>query len=598
MFLSPLSLYYPPTSWWYKDDDIPPFEYPTLHKDAPSIRMLKLLPPDSSQSHRIKGWSGVRCELRVAFLGDDIPPYEAVSYYWGLGPQRERTRVILVDDKRFNVSPIVEDMLLRLRDPKKARSLWIDLICIDQNNIPERNSQVGRIRDIFSQAQGVVASLGPHYTDSKRGLHSFTNTVWDESNPAYAWCPPLPSMPYVPPPPPPAKDRGKGVIDLILSATRGPGWFRSRPRLSSKDEDLILRFLEHHWFERIWVVQEVAMARTLTVISSTESFNAEVLVKLPAVLESQDGQLARRLSELKHFLDLLPSESRNGEKADLLTLLYRFRAWDASDPRDKVYALLGICTDNLNAPELQPDYQLPVAQVFERVARYTISTYNSLSILTHCAFPKEPAGEPTSAAVTADRRDLMANSVEQHVGYGFRLPSWCPDWSVRCNYPVQPEPSDCSLRQQPQEVPSRLYGLRSCPETSGILEVYGYNIVTITSFDNHGGVEMVASDTLACSKLPYNAISNHLTKLTASWPTARRLRIHDRLCILTGSTGLAILRPYMQRYRLVVLEHSQFPRLDLDGWRPPIELYSQQKPMFRKILLELVKVDRFRFILE
>ena len=53
-------------------------------------------------------------------------------------------------------------MLLQLRHEKKDRLLWIDLICIDQGNIDEKAIQVERMKDIFGEAQTIIASLGPH----------------------------------------------------------------------------------------------------------------------------------------------------------------------------------------------------------------------------------------------------------------------------------------------------------------------------------------------------------------------------------------------------------------------------------------------------
>jgi hypothetical protein len=95
-----------------------PYRYPTLHRDAPSIRLINLF--------RGSGQSPLRCNFRVAYL-DHGEQYAAVSYTWG---KKVRNRPIVIGDQTFLVSATVEDILMRLRDPQRDRLLWLDLICI------------------------------------------------------------------------------------------------------------------------------------------------------------------------------------------------------------------------------------------------------------------------------------------------------------------------------------------------------------------------------------------------------------------------------------------------------------------------------------
>ena len=133
------------------------FHYPPLHKDAPSIRLLRLLASGSPPN--------LKCELTLSYVGGG-DSYEAVSYFWGRGGSQGklRNRVISLDNRYFQVTPVVEDILLRLHDPAKDRLLWIDLVCIDQDNIEEKNRQVSRMKDIFKHAWRVIACLGPLQT--------------------------------------------------------------------------------------------------------------------------------------------------------------------------------------------------------------------------------------------------------------------------------------------------------------------------------------------------------------------------------------------------------------------------------------------------
>ena len=60
------------------------------------------------------------------------------------------------------VSRVVEDILLRLRDENEDRLLWLDQMCINQDDPVEKSRQVERMKDIFGDARRVIVSLGPH----------------------------------------------------------------------------------------------------------------------------------------------------------------------------------------------------------------------------------------------------------------------------------------------------------------------------------------------------------------------------------------------------------------------------------------------------
>ena len=60
--------------------------------------------------------------------------------------------------------------LHHLRQPDQSRYLWIDAICINQEDLDERSQQVGLMRQIYSQASHVVVWLGPEADDSPVGM--------------------------------------------------------------------------------------------------------------------------------------------------------------------------------------------------------------------------------------------------------------------------------------------------------------------------------------------------------------------------------------------------------------------------------------------
>ena len=80
----------------------------------------------------------LKCSLVAAQLDDD-PVYEALSYVWGSAIKCDD---LFVGDEHLPITRSLDFALRRLRHDDLTRTLWVDAICIDQSNIPERNAQV------------------------------------------------------------------------------------------------------------------------------------------------------------------------------------------------------------------------------------------------------------------------------------------------------------------------------------------------------------------------------------------------------------------------------------------------------------------------
>ncbi|PVH96482.1 hypothetical protein DM02DRAFT_499644, partial [Periconia macrospinosa] len=117
------------------------------------IRLLSLLPGKKGDL--------IRCKLSKGRFKVSLPPqynYEALSYVWGKSTQN---RYIMLDNKKdFPVTDNLYAALGRLRRPEKARTLWVDSLCIDQQNTTERNHQVHMMGRIYNSAASVIAWLG------------------------------------------------------------------------------------------------------------------------------------------------------------------------------------------------------------------------------------------------------------------------------------------------------------------------------------------------------------------------------------------------------------------------------------------------------
>ena len=134
--------------------DSTPYIYDILPND--SIRILSLLPGDRS--------APLQCELHRADVPSLISPadaggpaFEALSYTWGDGKLCQR---LFCNDSAIKITQSLYEALIHLRHPEATRTLWVDAVCIDQNNNDEKIEQLPHMKDIYQYANQVVIWLG------------------------------------------------------------------------------------------------------------------------------------------------------------------------------------------------------------------------------------------------------------------------------------------------------------------------------------------------------------------------------------------------------------------------------------------------------
>lgn len=97
----------------------------------------------------------IRCNLSYVSL-NDTPKYEALSYVWGDPSIRIP---ILLDEHPFGVTQNLGLALRFLRLPTDNRTLWIDAICVNQDDLDERSAQLQLVKNIYHGAHRVVSCL-------------------------------------------------------------------------------------------------------------------------------------------------------------------------------------------------------------------------------------------------------------------------------------------------------------------------------------------------------------------------------------------------------------------------------------------------------
>ncbi|KAF1969334.1 hypothetical protein BU23DRAFT_374876, partial [Bimuria novae-zelandiae CBS 107.79] len=125
-----------------------PLQHTALDPARSEIQTLTLLPGQYDDT--------IHCILQIVSLDDD-PEYEALSYVWG----RDRdSKEIFFDEQACTITVNLDAALRRLLDETEPRVLWVDALCINQNDIVEKNVQVPIMGRVNCGASRVIAWLG------------------------------------------------------------------------------------------------------------------------------------------------------------------------------------------------------------------------------------------------------------------------------------------------------------------------------------------------------------------------------------------------------------------------------------------------------
>ncbi|KAF2174550.1 HET-domain-containing protein, partial [Zopfia rhizophila CBS 207.26] len=220
---------------------------------------------------------------------------------------------------------------------------WVDVRCINQDNEKERGHQVQQMGNIYSQADQVIFWLGLETLATEVLMDSLKQLQEECIRHAYKDC--------------------SGSL-----AMRQYLWLAVKPILRRQHLDLetLQRkgtelLLERPWFQRVWILQEVANANAAVVCTGNRSVPARIFALTPWLTG------VRPKPHCQAVLDIMPGRSRKdswwSQKRDLYTLLVKFNGSKASDERDMIYALLGISSDARDNDSLRADYTKSTQQV-------------------------------------------------------------------------------------------------------------------------------------------------------------------------------------------------------------------------------------------
>ena len=425
---------------------LPKDEYQYVPIDETEVRLLYLTPcdPPGDVSSQIK------CALRtVPFrkLGRKGFEYEALSYHWGdddpenpvhlFDMNLERRATVLENSgkrsqqalkqlfeqakpRKFHIRKNLFAALQRFRENLKENlCLWIDAICINQKDGQEKTHQLKKMLDIYNQAYTVRVWIGD--VDNK-----------NRSDDAMKFT--------------------RKVVDLkLLDRLVSPDYTNpSSMNETTANWVAFVNLLKRPWFTRRWVVQEVAAARAVAIQCGTADCNwidfADAIelfmTKLPEI---------RKLFEASDCLKTDPDALKNVESygakdmvrttnnifrtndegqiierlRSIESLVYDLQTFEATDPRDTVYALLGIANDgphssgyydDVDVAPMELDYDKHPLEVYIDFVQYCIQKTKSLDII--CRYWALPITQADVAGSSSTLKKRVHDATE------IRLPSW------------------------------------------------------------------------------------------------------------------------------------------------------------------------------
>ncbi|KAI1336694.1 HET-domain-containing protein [Xylariaceae sp. FL0016] len=341
--------------------------------DCDAFRIVQLFPG--------QGNDPIACVLEHVALGVAVD-YEAVSYVWG---DADKKTTITCNGLLLEVTANLHEALQHLRLPDRERSLWVDAICINQRDDDERSRQVRRMKRIYPKARRVVVWLGSERDNSDVAIE----VARDLS---------VACRQYV--------DAGGTIDEVSFTDERAVRFFGPfRRGVQYRRLEAFAKLLQRPWFGRVWVIQEVAMATEANVLCGRASIGWEDLMD---ALTAQD-RLSLHMADFagntfQYILKQAREEWHAGVELSLLTGLFRFRIFEATDPRDKVFGSSGLNRGYAaGASAAQADYTLSVRDLYCGVAREILQTTPRLNLLS---VPRRFEGEGVAG-----------------------LPSWVPDWT-------------------------------------------------------------------------------------------------------------------------------------------------------------------------
>lgn len=399
------------------------FSHKPLNRQRTEVRLVRFA---SELNHA----QDIELELCHASLVNNATHYAALSYVWGDVNDALQVRI---NGEPFLIGHNLYAALEQLRRNRVDSWLWADSISIHQSDLEEKSWQIDQMRSIFAQADVVYMWLGPGNAESDRTM-DFITRIGTQAlslgipNIKDYWRPIEEVDRYITARPPTKHSDAYDIVEgsklaVFFFDLLQEGGLKSTASQSGPLESGIINLIHREYWHRIWIILEVTVAKNALIMcgekgASLDVFDAALTAithccsagycnshseyrffgwNLPGALWRKTRPIATRQKRLRHepvFLADILVEHGHGTVRPFYT---------ATDPRDIVFALLGVIADGEKIG-VTADYTKSFVDVFSAVTRVLIRD-----------------GDAGSEAYHLDR---CVPRVDNQDG----LPRWVPDW--------------------------------------------------------------------------------------------------------------------------------------------------------------------------
>ncbi|CAJ0549782.1 Ff.00g033950.m01.CDS01 [Fusarium sp. VM40] len=324
--------------------------------------------------------------------GENVTRYEAMSYTWGDQSDPDyihlRHSEFITHGESPGSLPIGRNLasaLRQIRHKIDSRILWADSICINQQDLDERAAQVQRMRDIYKYAQRVIAWLGPADGHSPIAIGllqeladciDFTKGDEDILNNRMTF--------------------KREKYDFIMS---GPAhdinsWSKPLP-YSDQQWKAVASLISRSWFRRLWVRQEVLLAGkdTILLVGGNSMLWHHFTSAIEVIAQKRSALAGKvKIHMMIEFTNVRTFRILR-HLTDFFTLVAYTHSCEVTEPRDRVYALLGLADGDFTR-KIVVDYRKNAKDI-HREALVRASTYHQdLKLLSLCDSASEPTWIP------------------------------------------------------------------------------------------------------------------------------------------------------------------------------------------------------------
>ena len=347
---------------------LPQYKYTALPDPKSYIRLLSIKPSAEEFCGSVEA-------LPISLA----PPYVALSYAWG---DEQPSKAFTCESTSLHVTPHLFEGIRQLCDLlEPSTRIWIDAICIDQSNADEKAGQIPLMTQTYASAERVLVWLGPAADGSDR--------VMDEM----------------------------GTICAKLQAAKTPLSLEAPHEISGIPGFLdpfwrsVSLLWSRPWFDRLWVMQEVILAKNITFVIGNRTANLDLFTSF--VFEANRSSFTNYAIYGGAIAQNLPGETITNlksqredwsrQKSNPLFLLFMGQHKKTREPVDRVYGLLGILDHHLKV-------RVPVDYTAEARRDYWKLYVTVGKLLLEAGYSE------------------LLQHIESEAGPG-KLPSWCPNWN-------------------------------------------------------------------------------------------------------------------------------------------------------------------------